>query len=50
MAISATFNIGYLSPYAEDTIDLRLNPPKVGEVNVGGCLPRDLEGNKSKED
>jgi len=39
MAISATFNIGDLSPYVEDCFedpsDLRSNPFEEGEVNVG---------------
>ena len=41
MAVSATFNIGDLSPYVEDTIedpsDLRSNPSKEGEVDAGAC-------------
>jgi len=44
MAVLATFNIGDLSRYVEDSIedplDLRLNPSDEGEVDVGACLPR----------
>jgi len=42
MAISATFNIGDLSPYVEDcfedTSDLRANPLEEGEVDAKQCI------------
>jgi len=41
MGVSATFYVGDLSPYVEDSIedpsDLRANPPEEGEVDVGAC-------------
>jgi len=42
MVVSATFNIGDLSPYVEDSIedpsDLRLNPSEEGKVDAGAFL------------
>jgi len=39
MVVFATFNVGDLSPYVEDSIedplDLRSNPSEEGEVDVG---------------
>ena len=50
IAVSATFNIGDLSPYVEDTIedpsDLRSNPSKEGEVDAGACLQGHLGNGK----
>jgi len=47
MAVSATFNIGDLSPYVEDTIEdtsnLRSNTSKEGEVNAR-AFPQGLLG------
>ena len=41
MAVSATFNIGDLSPYAEDTVqdpsDWRSDPYEEVEVDIGPC-------------
>ena len=57
MAVSATFNIGDLSPYVEDNIedpsDLRSNPSEEGEVDAG-ALANEVQGNpgdqQSKDD
>jgi len=56
MAVSATFNIGDLSPYAEDTVedalDLRSNHSKEGKVDVGACPQghvEDGQGQRSQE-
>jgi len=48
MAVSATFNIGDLSPYVEDNFedpsDLRPNPSQEGEVDAG-ALAKETQGN-----
>jgi len=48
MAVSATFNIGDLSPYVEDNIedpsDLRSNPSEEGEVDAA-ALAKEAQGN-----
>jgi len=48
MAVSATFNIGDLSPYVEDNIedpsDLRSNPSEEGEVDAG-ALAKEAQDN-----
>jgi len=56
MAVSTTFNIGDLSPYAEDYFedpsDLRSNPSKEGEVDAdrgiqeGSQDPNHIQGTK----
>jgi len=54
MAISATFNVGDLSPYVEDSIEdpsnLRANPPEDGEVDAGACDQGQIERVQGRTD
>ena len=54
MGVSATFYVGDLSPYVEDSIedpsDLRANPPEEGEVDAGACEQGQTERNQGKTD
>jgi len=54
MAILATFNIGDLSPYVEDTMEdpstLRSNPSKKGDVDTGESTQGHLEDDQAQGD
>ena len=54
MAVSATFNVGDLSPYVKDSVedpsDLRTNPSEEGEVNAGACTQGNLKSQQGQGD
>uniref|UniRef100_A0A7C8Z7B4 Tf2-1-like SH3-like domain-containing protein n=1 Tax=Opuntia streptacantha TaxID=393608 RepID=A0A7C8Z7B4_OPUST len=54
MAVSATFNVGDLSPYVEDSVedpsDLETNPLEDGEGDAGACDPNQTEKAQDQTD